>query len=134
MSREATRSGAAYYGKRTMADIEKQLKALAKIEKRLKALEKRAQTNDEVWQTLDGHIKAFSLVIDAIGAPICATIPSIGKTIITNLRNFENAGKNNNDVTIRQLRHAREFFEAQIKKSGKGNPLPASDVAPRRRR
>jgi hypothetical protein len=117
-----------------MADIEKQLKALAKIEKRLKALEKRAQTNDEVWQTLDGHIKAFSLVIDAIGAPICATIPSIGKTIITNLRNFENAGKNNNDVTIRQLRHAREFFEAQIKKSGKGNPLPASDVAPRRRR
>ena len=126
MAHEATRSRAAYlrYGKRTMANIEK----------RLKALEKRAQTNDEVWQTLDGHIKAFSLIIDAIGAPICATIPSIGNTIITNLRNFENAGKNNNDVTIRQLRRAREFFEAQIKKSGKGNPLPATDVAPPRRR
>ena len=117
-----------------MANIEKRPKALANIERRLKALEKRAQTNDEVWQTLDGHIKAFSLIIDAIGAPICATIPSIGKTIITNLRNFENAGRNNHDVTIRQLRHAREFFEAQIKKGGKGNPLSAADVAPRRRR
>jgi hypothetical protein len=41
------------------------------VEQRLKALEKRARTDRERWQMLDAQTKAFALIFQAIGAPIC---------------------------------------------------------------
>jgi len=94
------------------------------IEKRLKALEKRARIDNERWQIVDAQLKAFSLIIDAIGAPICAATPSILPTIILNLQNYEKAARvqNKHDATIQRLRHARKFFETRAAKVGKGDP------------
>jgi hypothetical protein len=109
---------------------------MADIEKRLKALEKRARVDDERWQKLDGHMKGFSLIIDAIGAPICEATPSVLPAIIANLQNFENHARvqNKHDATIRQLRHARVFFEARVVKGGKGVPPSATGDIPRQKK
>jgi hypothetical protein len=59
---------------------------MPEIEQRLKALKKQARADTERLHALFGDTKALSLVIDAIGAAICAGNKPLLRTIIKNLQ------------------------------------------------
>ncbi len=106
------------------------------IEKRLKALEKRARADTERWNALFGDTKALSLIADAIGAAICANNKPLLRTVIKNLQSFENAARiqNEHGLTIDRLRHARQFYEARLKKADEGGSTSSTNSAPPRKR
>jgi hypothetical protein len=108
--------------------------AMLTVEYRLKALEKRTRIDDERWQTLAAQQTAFTMIFEAIGAPVCAASPVVFKTIIKNLKTFEVTARMTNEhaKTIEEFRHLREFFERQIKKAGNGD-TPSSKRRRRRR-
>jgi hypothetical protein len=105
---------------------------MSDIEKRLEALEKRGRVDDERWQIIDAQTKAFSLILHAIGAPICATQPKILPLIIKNLRTFENSARLTNEhaKVIEEFRFAREFFESRQKLPALDDSTSAKKAAP----
>lgn len=104
------------------------------FEKRLRELEKRARIDDVRWAMLDGSMKGAHLVLQSLGAPLAAISPAVLRTIIQNLRNYEEAAKTMNEhtETISQLRSAREFFEGRLPKTGEDGST-ASDGGEHRR-
>ena len=106
------------------------------IEKRLKALEKHAQIENQKWQAAQSHFKAFSLIFDAIGAPICAANPSILPSIIENLKAYLKRSRIQNEhaVLIGQLRQTLEFFEERMAKIEKSGSKSATSAAPQRKK
>jgi hypothetical protein len=106
------------------------------IETRLKVLEKRARTDDERWQMLEGQMKGISLVFDSIGAPLAAINPSILQIIIQNLQSYENTARqmNAHAATISQLHSARKFFEGRRSKIVGGGSIPPDGSRPPRKR
>jgi hypothetical protein len=102
------------------------------IERRLRALEKRVVTETEWLQALKAHIKALSLVIDCIGAPLCAANPAIVSVIVRNLKSYEKRARvqNEHDIVLWQLRETREFFEGRLPKEANSASVAKS---PRKR-
>lgn len=109
---------------------------MADIEHRLKALEKQTRNQREQIQALFGDTKALTIIIDSLGAAICANNKPLLRTVILNLRQFETFSRqqNEHEATIVRLRTMREFFEGRLNKADGVVPPPAADDAPRRQR
>lgn len=106
------------------------------IEQRLKALEKRARADTERWQAVFGDTKALSIIIDAIGAAICADNKPLLRTVIKNLQSFENAARiqNEHGLTIERIRDAWKFYESRLKNAGASGSTAQDDGKPHRKR
>ena len=104
----------------------------AEIEKRLAALEKRARTDDIRWQMLDADLKAFRIIIECIGRPVCAANPALTPIIIKNLKAFEDDARllNLHSSTVSRLRGRREYFEQVSEKISRPR-LPSGGAGPR---
>ena len=102
------------------------------LERRLKAVEKRVQAQHEAIQGLFGDTKALSLVTDALGAAICANNKPLLRTVIKNLRQYEDFARmqNEHDRTIARLRHQREFYEGRLNKLDQGGADIANSGGP----
>lgn len=90
---------------------------MSDIEQRLKSLEKRSRIEAERSQALQGDIKGVVLVVDSISAAIAADNKPLLRTIIKNLKTFEDVSRvqNEHDLTMKRLRAARKFFEGRLK-------------------
>lgn len=88
------------------------------IMKRVAALEQR---ENEHWEALRAHLKSFSLIVDCIGAPICAANPDLLPVIIKNLKGYEKEARlqNHHSVLLWQLGSTRKFFEERQKLAAK---------------
>ena len=93
---------------------------MSDLDDRIKRLEKRAQIDDERWQTLAGQQTAFALIFEAIAAPLCSISPQIANALLSNLKLYESLSRKRNDhsKTIQEFRQMREFVEHQMKKAG----------------
>lgn len=93
------------------------------LEQRLKTLEKRARADVERWHAVQGDVKGVVLIIDSIGAAVAADNRPLLRTIITNLKTFEDGARmqNEHDLTMKRVRLAREFFESRLKKAERGS-------------
>jgi len=109
---------------------------MTSIEKRLKALEKQMRLENEHWHAIQSRLKALSLIIDCIGAPICAANPSLLSVIIKNIKGYEKEARiqNQHADLLWQLRQAREFFELRITNLKKGGSKPLSGGEPQKRK
>jgi hypothetical protein len=108
---------------------------MTNIEKRLKMLENRARRDTDRWQSLSGEIKAFSAILTAMGAPICAAAPVQARAIIQNLKTYEKAARTQNEHAqmIVRIRYVREFFENRLKAGGDDSTSEENGV-PRRKK
>ncbi len=103
---------------------------MADLETRLKALEKRARNDTERWNSVAGDIKGLVCIIDAMGAAIGADNKPLLRTIIVNLKTFEDGARlqNEHETTMKRVRYQREFFERRLKlaedKSSESNGAP----------
>ena len=92
---------------------------MADFETRLKILEKRSRTDTERWNSIAGDIKGIVCIIDAMGAAIGADNKLLLRTIISNLKIFENGARlqNEHEMTMKRVRYQREFFERRLAKA-----------------
>jgi hypothetical protein len=93
---------------------------MSDIERRLKTLEKQALIDAERRQTLLGHIKGVTHVVDCLGTAIAADNKPLLRAIIANLKTCEDAAQslNEHEATVKRLRVAREFFAERLKETG----------------
>jgi hypothetical protein len=87
------------------------------IEQRLRNLEKQALIDAERWQTLRGHIKGVTHVVDCLGGAIAGNEKRLLRAIIANLKTFEDVARaqNEHEATVKRLRSARKFFDGLLK-------------------
>ena len=92
---------------------------MSDIERRLKSLEKQALIDAERWQTLRGHIKGVTHVVECLGAAIAGDDKRILRAIIANLKTFEHSARslNEHEATVKRLRVARKFFDERLKET-----------------
>lgn len=102
---------------------------MADIEKRLDAIEKRLMVDIEQWQKMQAQIKGLRLVVEAIAIAALGTSKTPVKTAIKNLAAYERASRmqNEHEALIREIRSAREFFQAG---GGRHPPRPSLPGAP----
>lgn len=109
---------------------------MADVEKRIAALEKKSRNDAERIQALFGDTKALSLVVDSLGAAVCADNKPLLRTIIKNLKLFEDDARslNEHDLTIARLRSSRKFFESRLEKADGARSNPSKDASPPRKK
>lgn len=107
---------------------------MADIEARLKALEKRVRADTERWHAIGGDLKGIVCILDSMGAAIAADNKPLLRTIIGNLKTFEDGARlqNEHEMTMKRVRYQREFFERRLKKAEGQSPSSESGNAPRR--
>lgn len=98
---------------------------MAEIEERLTELEKRIRADAEKIQALFGDTQGLILVVESLGAAVCAGNKPLLRTVIANLKTFEDNARllNEHDLTIERVRHSREFFESRLIKTEGGDPV-----------
>jgi hypothetical protein len=97
-------------------------------EKRLKILERQMRLENERWHSTQSRLKALSMIIDSISAPVCAANPLLLPVIVKNIKAYEKEARvlNQHADLLWQLRQARKFFEARLANLDKGGLKPLS--------
>jgi hypothetical protein len=91
--------------------------AIKPFQAKIAGLERRAQHDDERWQSAAADFRAISFLIDAMAVAVCSVQPSVISPFLESLVLFEAEAKmlNAPDAMISRVRATRAFLEQKVR-------------------